>query len=362
MGSRLYSNTTNLLGGRDFTQETDRHDVAAILGIDPATIPTQGSWAYDQIFEGILRGDIKGLWVVATNPAHSWINQSYAKDILSRLDYLVVQDMYTTTETAAFASLLLPAAGWGEKEGTFINSERRFGIMKRVALAPGQALADFHIFRLVAEAWGCGDMFKEWTSPAAAFQILKRLSKGRPCDISGIADHAMLDREGGVQWPLAEGEALSSSQRRLFEDGRFYHEDGKAKFIFEEPRVLPEPANARFPFTLMTGRGSSSQWHTQTRTKKSAVLNKLAPRDLYVEISPLDAKELKISPSEWVQVRSERGMVDARAFITNNVQPGQLFMPMHYEEMNVLTFAAFDPYSRQPAYKACAVSVARPGP
>lgn len=362
MGSRLFSNTTNLLGGRDFTKETDRQDVAGILGIEPAAIPTQASWAYDQILEGILRGDIKGLWVIATNPAHSWINQGYAKDILSRLDYLVVQDMYSTTETAAFASLLLPAAAWGEKEGTFINSERRFGIMKRVSRAPGQALADFHIFRLVAEAWGCGDMFKEWTSPAAAFQILKRLSKGRPCDISGIEDHAMVDREGGVQWPLKEGEALSSPQRRLFEDGRFFHEDGKAKFIFEEPRVLPEPANARFPFTLLTGRGSSSQWHTQTRTKKSAVLNKLAPNDLYVEISPPDAKKLKITPNEWVQVRSERGMVDARAFVTNNVQPGQLFMPMHYEEMNVLTFAAFDPYSRQPAYKACAVSVARPGP
>jgi anaerobic selenocysteine-containing dehydrogenase len=362
MGSRLFSNTTNLLGGRDFTNEVHRNEVAGILGIDVEKIPSVGSLAYDQILEGILRGKIKGLWIIATNPVHSWINQGFVKDILSRLDFLVVQDMYNSTETVAFADLLLPAAGWGEKEGTFINSERRFGIMKRVARAPGQALTDFNIFRLVAEAWGCGDMFKEWTSPAAAFQILKRLSKGRPCDITGIEDHAMVDREGGVQWPLREGETLSNSQRRLFEDGKFYHENGRAKFIQEEPRPLPEPANAKFPLTLLTGRGSSSQWHTETRTKKSAVLNKLSARDLYVEISPTDAKALKISPNEWVEVKSARGRVDARAFITNNVRAGQVFMPMHYEEMNVLTFAAFDPYSRQPAYKACAVAVGKPGP
>ena len=95
---------------------------------------------------------------------------------------------------------------------------------------------------------------------------------------------------------------------------------------------------------------------------KSAVLNKLSPRDLYVEISPTDAQALKLSPNEWVEVKSARGRVAARAFITNNVRAGQVFMPMHYEEMNVLTFAAFDPYSRQPAYKACAVAVGKPGP
>src|SRR6185295_2885197 len=100
-------------------------------------------------------------------------------EVVKRLDVLVVQDMYEDTETASLADIVLPAAGWGEKEGTFINSERRIGVIKRVCRAPGQALADFHIFRLVAEAWGCGDLFREWTSPEAVFQIAKRLSKGR---------------------------------------------------------------------------------------------------------------------------------------------------------------------------------------
>src|SRR6185436_10362495 len=119
----------------------------------------------------------------ATNPAHSWINQHMLRDVLSRLDFLVVQDMYATTETAQQAHLVLPAAGWGEKEGTLINSERRIGTIRKVSRAPGQALSDFAIFRLIADYWGCGDLFERWDSPASVFRILKELSSGQPCDI-----------------------------------------------------------------------------------------------------------------------------------------------------------------------------------
>jgi anaerobic selenocysteine-containing dehydrogenase len=358
MGSRLFSNTTNLLGGHDFTSAADRQKVAGVLGIDPGRIPDRPSLAYDQILEKVLSGQIRGLWIVATNPAHSWINQLFARDVLGRLEFLVVQDMYFSTETAAGAHLVLPAAGWGEKEGTFINSERRIGLCKRVARAPGQALADFHIFRLLAEAWGCGEMFSGWTSPEAVFQLLKRVSRGQPCDISGITDYAMIDAAGGVQWPFPEGATLEP-ERRLFADGAFFHADARARFIFDAPRPVPEPAGGEYPFTLLTGRGSSSQWHTQTRTGKSAVLRRLSPRELYVELNPTDATGLEVSPNEWVTVRSRRGSVRARAFVTNTVKPGQVFIPMHYEEMNRLTFPSFDPHSRQPSYKACAVSVSR---
>jgi anaerobic selenocysteine-containing dehydrogenase len=197
MGSRIFSNTTNLLGGRDFADAQHRAEVAGILGIDESRIPRESSLAYDQIIEGILSRKIRGLWVIATNPAHSWINQEHLLEVLDRLECLVVQDMYHDTETAIRADIMLPAGGWGEKEGTFINSERRIGLIKRVCRAPGEALADFHIFQLVAEAWGCGDMFREWSSPEAVFQILKRLSRGRPCDITGIEDYVMIDRAGG---------------------------------------------------------------------------------------------------------------------------------------------------------------------
>jgi len=363
MGSRIFSNTTNLLGGRDFTSEADRNNVAQVLGIPEERIPRENSLAYDQILDGILRDKIKGLWIIATNPAHSWINQEDLHDVLGRLDFLVVQDMYTTTETATRAHLLLPAAGWGEKEGTFINSERRLGLIKKVARAPGQALADFHIFKLVAEAWGCADLFKEWKTPEDTFQILKRLSKGRPCDFSGVEDYAMLDRVGGLQWPFPEGatppEEGTYSERRLFEDGRFYTADGKAKLLVDPVRPLPEPTSKAYPLTLLTGRGNSSQWHTNTRTGKSAVLKRLAPRGDYVELSPSDARDRDIATNDMVDVVSARARVTVRAFVTHAVQPGNIFIPMHGSKINKLTFAAFDPYSRQPAYKACAVNVER---
>jgi anaerobic selenocysteine-containing dehydrogenase len=357
MGSRLFSNTTNLLGGHDFESPDDRRKVAGLIGIDPGRIPDRNSLAYDQIIEQILAGKIKGLWVIATNSAHSWINQSHLRDVLDRLDLLVVQDMYPTTETAQLADLVLPAAGWGEKEGTFINSERRFGIIKRVCRAPGQALADFYIFKLIADAWGCGDMFEEWRSPEDVFQILKRISRGRPCDFTGIADYRMIDASGGIQWPFTESSVVESSERRLFADGRFYHADGRARFLFEAPRRVREETNDRFPLVLLTGRGSASQWHTLTRTGKSEVLTSLAPRQSYVEISPADAAARRISPEDWVVVSSRRGSMRARAFVTSTVAPGQVFVPMHDASTNRLTDPSFDPYSRQPSYKHCAVEV-----
>lgn len=359
MGSRLFSNTTNLLGGHDFANPEHRQKVAGILAIDESRIPQEASWPYHRIMEGILRREIRGLWVVATNPAHSWINQETARDILSRLDFLVVQDMYHSTETARIADLVLPAAGWGEKEGTFINSERRIGVTSKVARAPGEALADFHIFKLLAEYWGCGEMFRRWESPAATFEILKQLSAGQPCDVTGIDGYAMLRERGGVQWPYPADSEGRATERRLFADGRYFHADGRAKFICEEPRPLPEPTTSKFPLTLLTGRGSVAQWHTQTRTAKSAVLRKLYPEEMYVEINPLDAAEREIGSGDLVLVTSQRGAAQGRAMVTPAVQPGQLFIPMHYEATNRLTHPSFDPYSHQPSYKACAVRIER---
>ena len=357
MGSRLFSNTTSLLGGHDFANPEHRAKVASRLGIPAQNIPDDSGWSYDRIIEGILRGKIKGLWVVATNPVHSWINQNMAKDVLSRLDFLVVQDMYHTTETAQKADLVLPAAGWGEKEGTFINSERRLGLIKNVARAPGEALSDFRIFKLIAHYWGCADMFADWSDPAAVFEKLKVLSVGQPCDISGIRDYAHIDEQGGIQWPYPQDDAPSGNERRLFEDKRFYHADGRARFVYEDPRPMPEPPNKKYPYLLMTGRGSASQWHTQTRTAKSKVLKQLHPRHVYVEINPDDARREGIHPNSRVKVESQRGRIIAKVFVTRSVQSGQVFIPMHYDVTNQLTLAHFDPYSRQPSYKNCAVSV-----
>jgi assimilatory nitrate reductase catalytic subunit len=357
MGSRLYSNTTNLLGGHDFLDPAHRAKIAGLLDLPVESVPDQNSWAYDQILDGVRDGRIRGLWIIGTNPGHSWIDQPRFRGVREKLDFLVVQDMYATTETARIADLVLPAAGWGEKEGVLINSERRLGLVKKVARAPGLALSDFNIFRLVAEAWGCSGMFERWSTPERVFQIIKQTSRGQPCDITGIRDYAMLDDAGGIQWPFPEGAALEPRGRRLFSDGRFHHPDGRAKFLYESPRPMEEVPDADYPFLLMTGRGSSAQWHTGTRTAKSSVLRQLYPETVYIEISPADASRMKVKANQWVRIRSRRGAVRARAFLTHAVQPGQLFMPMHYEEANQLTPSSFDPYSRQPSYKACAVAL-----
>src|SRR5581483_3033775 len=252
--------------------------VATLLEIPVEKIPSQPSWAYDQIVDGIAGGKIKGLWVIATNASHSWIDQGRFNRLADGLEFLVVQDLYPTTETAQRAHLYLPAAGWGEKEGTLINSERRIGLVKKIARAPGKALSDFNIFRLIAHAWGCDVVLRGWESPEAVFQILKRLSAGQPCDITGIGDYKHIDDGGGIQWPFPKNLPFSVSsfqtensglktenvkrkafqERRLFADGKFFTPDGKARFIFEAPRPVAEPVDEEYPFVLLTGRGTSA--------------------------------------------------------------------------------------------------------
>jgi predicted molibdopterin-dependent oxidoreductase YjgC len=358
----LFSNTTSLLGGRDFTDPDDRAEVADILAIDVDRIPDTPSLAYDRIVEGIATGEIRALWIIATNTAHSWIGQRDVRELLGRLEFLVVQDMFTTTETAQLADLVLPAAGWGEKEGTFINSERRISAIHKVSRAPGMALADLNIFRLLAQAWGCGELFARWDSPEAIFHLLRELSRGQPFDFTGIAGYDELDAVGGIQWPQPVGGASVDAERRLFADGVFCHPDGHARFIVDEPREPAEAIRPRRPLILLTGRGSSSEWHTGTRTSKSASLRSLVPSDPYVELSPADADARGITPHEWVEVVSERGDMRARAAVTPTIQPGQVFLSMHHEATNQLTMPSFDPHSRQPSYKHAAVEVRRVTP
>jgi len=357
MGSRLFSNTTSLLGGHEFTNPDHRQKVAQCLDLPLETIPSENCWAYDQIIAGIEADQVKGLWVIATNPAHSWTNRNKLKKIREQLDFLVVQDMYMDTETAQIADLVLPAAGWGEKEGTFINSERRIGVLHKVSRAPGQALADFYIFKAIAHQWGCADRFTRWESPEATFKLLAQLTQDRPCDISAIEGYDQIEARGGIQWPYANPSIDGSQERRLFEDGRFYTADEKARFCFEAIQPLPESPSEAYPFWLLTGRGTSSQWHTQTRTGNSDVLRKLYPQDCYVEINQLDALSRGIRSGDVLHVRTERGSIKADAYVSPSVPPGILFLPMHYDGVNELTLDTFDPYSRQPSYKANAASI-----
>jgi assimilatory nitrate reductase catalytic subunit len=356
MGSRLFAHATGLPCGREFQNPAHRREVAGILGWPEERIPEQPGWAYDQIIDGIETGAIRGLWIVATNTAHSWIHQPRFRELAKRLEVLVVQDLYADTDTARMADLFLPAAGWGEKDGTLVNSERRIGLVKRVRRAPGEALSDFAIFRLVAAAWGCGDQFREWRTPEAVFGIMQRLSAGRPCDFSGIDGYRHLDRSGGIQWPFTAEDAARVGtgplpaewrERRLFADGNFPTPNGRARFLFDEPRPPAEMPDAEYPFVLLTGRGTSAQWHTNTRTGRSAVLRQMYPADCYVEVNPEDAARLGIADAARIAVETRRGRLEANAVVTPTV-------PLHYDGVNRLTAASFDPHSRQPSYKHCA--------
>jgi anaerobic selenocysteine-containing dehydrogenase len=355
MGSRIFSNTTSLYAGLDFLRETDRKRVAAEMGIDVARIPAQNSLPYHKILEKIDTGEMKALWFLATNPGHSWIDKNTFFDRIRTLDFVVVQDLYVTTETAQLADLLLPAAGSGEKYGTFINSERRIGVVDKVMDPPGQAKSDFDIFKGIAEAWGAGAMFADWNSAEDVFRFLTRISAGRPCDISGITGYDMIRESGGIQWPFPKDKPDTTQHRRLFADGRFFTDDGRARLLVDEIAPVPEATDDEYPVILLTGRGSKVQFHTQTRTGKVAMLRKLYPPEAYVEVNPADFRELGLVDGEKVEVVSRRGAVRVDCRVSDELAPGQVFMPMHYAETNLLTFPAFDPYSSEPAYKYSAV-------
>ena len=230
-------------------------------------------------------------------------------------------------------------------------------MLKQVRRAPGEALADFWIFKLIAEAWGCGELFERWESPEATFRLLAELTAGQPCDISGVTSYQQIDAARGIQWPFPAGTTEVEPERRLFADGRFPTPDGRARFLFDDARPVPEPTDARYPLVLLTGRGSSSQWHTQTRTRRSDILRSLAPERLVVELSPADAAAAGIEAGQEVVVESRRGAIRATAQPTPTVSVGQVFLPMHEAGTNVLTFPRVDPHSRQPAYKHAAVAV-----
>ncbi len=358
MGSRIFSNTTTLVGGYDFTNADHRAIVAERLEMDLDCIPSENSLAYDQILDAVDAGRIKALWVIATNPFHSWIDSSKMERLRSKLEFLVVQDMYLNSETARLADLYLPAAGWGEKDGCFINSERRIGSIKQVSKPPGQALSDFRIFRLLAHAWGCAEMFRKWESPEAVFRLLAGLTVGRPCDISGISGYEMIDARGGVPWPCAMGQTAGT--KRLFSDGKFYTANGKAKFVYSPTTPAEDLVDGEYPFFLITGRGTSSQWHTMTRTNESAILRKLSPARPQLEMHGDDIKKLGLCDHQEVIVRSRRGEIRAIVYAAPTVRVGEVFLPMHYAEVNRLTHPSVDPHSRQPSYKATAVQIVAP--
>lgn len=357
MGTREAGFTSSLPGYRKFESAQDREALARMWHVPVDRIPTARGLAYPDIVEAAVAKKIRALWIIATNPIVSFPNLDVLKQGLETLDFLVVQDGFHPTPTTELAHLVLPAAIWGEKEGTYTNSERRVSKVNRAVAPAGEARSDFDIFLALAEKLGCREeLFPGWTSPVDAFDEWKRVSKGQLCDYSGLT-YDLIEQHNGIQWPFPEG-STNVATSRLYADGCFPTENGKAKLFCIEWAPFPEQPNQAFPFVFNTGR-TVEHWHTRTKTGQVPILERMSP-NAWLEMNTRDAHALRLKAHDRVDVISRRGRVrNVELRVTEIVAPGQVFMPFHFAESNAnqVTQSAFDPISREPNYKQCAVSV-----
>ncbi|HET9194175.1 MAG TPA: nitrate reductase [Vicinamibacterales bacterium] len=360
MGTREAGFASSLPGYRKFESATDRAELAALWNVPVERIPSARGLAYPDIIEAALEKRIRALWIIATNPIVSFPNLGVLQQALEGLEFLVVQDGFHPTPTSAYADLVLPAAIWGEKDGTYTNSERRVSKANKAVDPPGEAKADFEIFLGLADALGVRqELFPGWTTAGDAFEEWKRVSAGRLCDYSGMTYDA-IEEHGGIQWPFPDGAADPTECRRLYADGIFQTDDGRARLLPAVWEPFPEQPTPAFPFVLNTGR-TVEHWHTRTKTANVPILEHLSP-NAWLEMNPRDARGLGLKAHDRVDLVSQRGRVrNVELRVTETIAPGQVFVPFHYAEANAnqVTQSAFDPISREPNYKQSAVRVER---
>lgn len=362
MGSRVFSNTAGLFGGGDFDNPVRRKAVAEALGVDESVLATKPTIPYNAIIEKAIAGEIKGLWVVCTNPRHSWANNEEFEKCVKNLDFFVVQDIYEDTDSAKLCDLYLPSVPAIKKEGVIINTERRLSKVNPVIAKEEGELSDFEIFYNIGKELGMGDLLNGWETPRSTFELLKKCSKGMPCDITGVT-YEMLEGQNmegsrGVQWPFRAGETLVEDERRLYEDGNYYTPSKKAKFHFEDIAENPIQTSEEFPYIFNSGRGTVGQWHTQVRSREIAESERIYSKESYAFMHPELAAELNIVQNERVSITSQNGVTkDFTIKISDHVKKDHLYAPMHYIETNALTPSIYDPYSKEPSYKTVAVNI-----
>lgn len=362
MGSRVFSNTAGLFGGGDFDNPVRRKAVAEALGVDESVLATKPTIPYNAIIEKAIAGEIKGLWVVCTNPRHSWVNNEEFEKCVKNLDFFVVQDIYEDTDSAKLCDLYLPSVPAIKKEGVIINTERRLSKVNPVIAKEEGELSDFEIFYNIGKELGMGDLLNGWETPRSTFEILKKCSKGMPCDITGVT-YEMLEGQNmegsrGVQWPFRDGETLIEDERRLYEDGNYYTPSKKAKFHFEDIAENPTQTSEEFPYIFNSGRGTVGQWHTGVRSREIPESERIYSKESYALMNPELAEELNIAENERVSIASQNGITkDFTIKISDKVKKNHLYAPMHYIETNALTPSVYDPYSKEPSYKTVAVNI-----
>ena len=355
MGSRAYSNTAVLYAGGDFTNPARRASVAKALGVDEGVLAEKPTATYNQIIEGINEGRIKGLWILCTNPRHSWTNNETFASAVKKLELFVVQDIYDTIESAEECTVFFPVVPGIKKEGTYINLERRLSAMRPCLAKKENEITDYEAIFGVGKALGMGGLLKGWETPKDCFELMKKCSKGMPGDITGVT-WEMLENSNGVQWPFREGEALEDDERRLYEDGNFFTPSRKAQFKFEAPMENPLPLTEEYPYLFNTGRGSVGQWHTQSRTSEVQFIGDVSAREAYLFMNPGTAAAYGLEENDRILVHSVNGeKAGFQVRISDQVREKELYAPIHYIECNKLTPSVYDPYSKEPSYKATPV-------
>lgn len=354
-----------LPGQRSVLVDSEREFIEDLWELPPGTVRKDGvGKGTIEMFQKMADGEIKACWIICTNPVASVANRRTVIEGLEAAEFVVAQDVFTDTETNAYADVVLPGAMWTEGEGVFVNSERNLTLTAPVADPPGEAMADWRIIAAVAREMGYEKGFSYDSAEDVFEEIRRAWNPVTGWDLRGVTYERL--RSTPVQWPAAAEDGPARNPIRYVEKGelRFPTPTGRAVF-HARPHLPPaELPDDDFPFVLNTGR-VQHQWHTLTKTGKVAKLNKLNPGP-FVELHPEDARALGIADGDGVEVASRRGRAVLPAVVTDRVRPGCVFAPFHWNDLfgeylsvNAVTSDAVDPISFQPEFKVCAVSLAK---
>lgn len=360
MGGREVGGMASLLAvHKDLKNPQHRKEVADYWGVNQIS-PKPGLTA-TEMFEALEKGDLKAIWIVCTNPLVSLPNSRRVEKALANAKFVVVQDISHHSDTTKLADLLLPAAGWLEKEGTMTNSERRISYLPKAIQAPGEARPDVEILCDFATRMGFRGF--NYQNTEDIYREYCEMTKGTNIDISGL-NYDRLKNQGSMQWPVPE--QRHNGTKRLFEDRKFYTANQKAKF--NVPYSVTNASirtDVRYPLILTTGR-IRDQWHSMTKTGKVARLRKHYSKPK-IEINPVDAYIHHIRQGDICEVKSRNGIVRLKAEVTDAVREGVLFIPMHWgkilqndlSRVNNLTNIIVDPQSKEPDFKFTAVAISK---
>lgn len=364
MGGREVGGLSNALAAHLDLECADHRAAVRTFWGSPAIAARAGLKAVE-LFEAMHAGRIKAVWIMATNPVVTLPDANRVREALRRCELIVVSDCVADTDTTALADILLPAAAWGEKDGTVTNSERRISRQRRFLRPAGEARPDWWIVCQVARRMGFGDAFS-YESPRQIFDEHARLSTlgaGRFFDIGGLArlTDAEYDALEPVQWPLrSRGEQPPA---RLFQDGRFAHPDGRARLVPVHHRPPAHAPDDAYPLVLNTGR-IRDQWHTMTRSGRAARLVEHLPEP-FVDLHPHDALALAVRDGELARVSTQWGSMVVRARIGGEMPRGTVFVPMHWSDafasearVGALVNPVVDPISGEPEFKHTPACVA----